>query len=207
VAKAVLWPWSSPQPLIALRGPRLSLRLPLMQDYDAWYQLRHSSREFLRPFEPRWTDADLGRKVFATRVKRAREEAEEGTDYSFFVFLQQGRGETLVGGITLSNVRRRAAQFVNLGYWMGQAFAGQGLMTEAVSISLPFVFDTLDLHRINAAFLPGNMASRRVLEKNGFVEEGFAEKYLQINGRWEDHVLFGLIKERYEMTRYARRRV
>ena len=201
----MLWPWSSPAPLICLRGPRVLLRLPQMGDYDAWYTLRHASRDFLRPFEPRWTDADLGRRVFATRVRRAREEAEEGTDYSFFIFLNGGPRETLVGGITLSNIRRRAAQFVNLGYWMGQQFAGQGLMSEAVSVSLPSVFDTLDLHRVHAAFLPGNTASRRVLEKNGFTEEGFAEKYLQINGRWEDHVLFGLTRERYEMARYLRR--
>lgn len=198
------WPWSSPVPLIALRGPRVLLRLPQMDDYDPWYALRSSSRDFLRPFEPRWTEADLGRRVFTTRVKRAREEAEQGSDYSFFIFLTGGRQETLVGGITLSNVRRRAAQFVNLGYWMGQQFSGKGLMSEAVGLSLPFVFDTLDLHRIHAAFLPGNAASRRVLEKNGFAEEGFAEKYLQINGRWEDHVLMGLTRERYEMRRFSR---
>ena len=201
----MLWPWSSPTPLIALHGHRVLLRLPRMDDYESWYALRHASRDFLRPFEPRWTDADLGRRVFATRVKRASAEAEEGSDYSFFIFLNGGRQETLVGGITLSNVRRRAAQFVNLGYWMGQQFAGQGLMSEAVGVSLPFVFDTLDLHRIHAAFLPSNVPSRRVLEKNGFVEEGFAEKYLQINGRWEDHVLMGLTRERYEMGRYSLR--
>ncbi|HWU18036.1 MAG TPA: GNAT family protein [Devosia sp.] len=201
----MLWPWSSPAPLIALRGRRVLLRLPQMADFDAWHELRRTSRDFLRPFEPRWTEADLSRRVFAARVRRAREEAEQGTDYSFFIFADEGA--TLVGGITLSNVRRRAAQFVNLGYWMGQPFAGQGLMSEAVATSLPFIFDTLDLHRIHAAFLPGNAASRRVLEKNGFVEEGFAEKYLQINGRWEDHVLFGLTKERYENARYLRRTV
>lgn len=201
----MLWPWSSPASLIALRGPRVLLRLPQMGDYESWYTLRRGSRDFLKPFEPRWTEADLGRRVFATRVKRAREESEEGSDYSFFIFIEAGRQETLVGGVTLSNIRRRAAQFVNLGYWMGQQYAGQGLMSEAVGVSLPFVFDTLDLHRIHAAFLPGNTASRRVLEKNGFTEEGFADKYLQINGHWEDHVLFGLTKERYEMSRYARR--
>lgn len=199
------WPWSSPAPLIALRGQRTLLRLPQTGDYEPWHELRRSSRDFLRPFEPRWTEADLGRRVFAMRVKRARVEAEEGTDFSFFVFLHGKGKETLVGGITLSNIRRRAAQFVTLGYWMGQQFAGQGLMTEAVGVTLPFVFDTLDLHRVHAAFLPGNAASRRVLEKNGFVEEGFAQSYLQINGRWEDHVLFGLTKERYEIGRYARR--
>ena len=202
---AVLWPWSSPAQLMSLQGKGLLLRLPQMSDYEQWYTLRHDSRNFLKPFEPRWTEADLSRRVFTMRVRRAREEAEAGTDYSFFVFRQQNGYEVLVGGVTLSNVRRRAAQFVNLGYWMGQQFAGQGLMSEAVGVSLPFVFDTLDLHRIHAAFLPGNTASRRVLEKNGFAEEGFAEKYLQINGRWEDHVLFGLTRERYEMARYLRR--
>ena len=199
---ALLWPWSSPLTLVTLRGTRVFLRLPEMGDYEPWYQLRHASRDFLRPFEPRWTEADLARRVFVSRVKRSREEAEEGTDYSFFVFLADGARPTLVGGISLSNIRRRAAQYVTLGYWMGQQYAGKGLMTEAVDAVLPFVFETLDLHRVHAAFLPNNMASRRVLEKNGFAEEGFAEKYLLINGRWEDHVLFGLTRERYERNRY-----
>ena len=144
------------------------------------------------------------RSVFTARVKRARQEAEDGSDYSFLIFATAGGKETLVGGITLSNIRRRAAQFANLGYWMGREFAGQGMMTEAVGITLPFVFDSLDLHRLHAAFLPGNTASRRVLEKNGFAEEGFAAGYLQIDGRWEDHVLFGLTRERYEMRRRVR---
>ncbi|MDF2798551.1 MAG: family N-acetyltransferase [Devosia sp.] len=201
----MLWPWSPPSTPLALRGPRVMLRLPQHGDYDSWQQLRRSSREFLKPFEPRWSEADLARRVFASRVKRAREEAEQGTDYSLFIFSREGDRQVLVGGITLSNIRRRAAQFVTLGYWMGQQWAGKGLMTEAVGVTLPFVFDTLDLHRIHAAFLPGNMASRRVLEKNGFVEEGFAEKYLQIDGRWEDHVLFGLVKERYQRLHYSQR--
>ncbi|HTN64007.1 MAG TPA: GNAT family protein [Devosia sp.] len=200
----MLWSWSSPAALITLRGARLLLRLPQNRDYPAWYGLRKTSRAFLKPFEPRWTEADLARSVFTTRVKRARQEAEAGTDYSFLIFLPRDGREVLVGGITLSNIRRRAAQFVNLGYWMGQQFAGQGIMTEAVGITLPFVFDSLDLHRIHAAFLPGNAASRRVLEKNGFAEEGFAPGYLQIDGRWEDHVLFGLTRERYEQHRRIR---
>lgn len=198
----MLWPWSSPEQLIHLRGRRISLRLPQMRDYPAWYQLRRQSHEFLKPFEPRWTEADLGRRVFSMRVRRARQEAEQGTDYTFFVFLNDGT-ETLVGGITLSNIRRRAAQFVNLGYWMGQPYAGQGLMTEAVEMVLRFIFETLDLHRAHAAFLPHNMASRRVLEKNGFIEEGFAERYLQIDGRWEDHVLMGLTRERWDSFRFG----
>lgn len=201
----MFWPWSSPEQLILLRGRNLILRLPQMRDYAAWYNLRRSSHDFLKPFEPRWTEADLSRRVFAMRVKRARQEAEQGTDYTFFVFLDDG-AETLVGGITLSNIRRRAAQFVSLGYWMGAPYAGRGLMTEAVGVALGFVFGTLDLHRVHAAFLPHNIASRRVLEKNGFVEEGFAERYLQIDGRWEDHVLMGLTRERWDSLRLVRQR-
>jgi len=192
-------------PLIALQGPRLLLRLPQMRDYAQWYALRRASRDFLKPFEPRWTEADLARRVFAMRVRRARQEAEEGTDFTFFLFARDNLEATLVGGITLSNIRRRAAQFATLGYWMGQPFAGQGLMTEGVSTLLPFIFDTLDLHRVHAAFLPNNMASRRVLEKNGFVEEGYAERYLQIDGRWEDHVLMGLTREGWEAARHGQR--
>jgi Acetyltransferases, including N-acetylases of ribosomal proteins len=191
----MFWPWSSPAPLVTLRGQRIVMRLPQMRDYEDWYRLRRASHDFLRPFEPRWTELDLTRRVFSMRVRRARQEAEEGTEYTFFIFLKDEGQERLAGGLTLSNIRRRAAQFVNLGYWMGQSYAGKGIMTEAVGTVLPFVFDTLDLHRIHAAFLPTNMASRRVLEKNGFVEEGFAERYLQINGRWEDHVLMGLTEE------------
>ena len=119
-----------------------------------------------------------------------------------FSFSAEGPHEILVGGVTLSNVRRRGAQFVNLGYWMGQQYAGQGMMSEAVPTCLPFAFDSLDLHRVHAAFLPTNTASRRVLQKNGFIEEGFAEKYLQIDGRWEDHVMMGLTRERHELARY-----
>ncbi len=199
------WPWIQPAPLVALRGPRLLLRLPRLDDYEEWYALRRASQAFLKPFEPRWTEADMTRRVFAARIKRARQEAEEGTDFTLFLFLSDGGEEILVGGITLSNIRRRAAQFVNLGYWMGQSYAGKGLMTEAVGQTLPFVFQTLQLHRIHAAFLPTNVASRRVLERNGFVEEGYAERYLQIDGRWEDHVLMGLTRERWEAARFAPR--
>lgn len=183
----------------------MSLRLPQMRDYEEWAELRRVSRPFLKPFEPRWTEADLSRRLFAMRVKRARQEAAQGTDYTFLLFVGAENRQTLAGGMTLSNIRRRAAQFVTLGYWMGQSYAGRGLMSEAVSMAMPFVFETLDLHRVHAAFLPTNIASRRVLEKNGFVEEGFAERYLQIDGRWEDHVLMGLTRERWDMLRISRR--
>lgn len=181
-----------------LIGSRVLLRGPRASDYHAWKTLRKESRAFLKPFEPRWTEADLGHQVYQARLKRGREEARAGTDYTFFIFLSEGSCEVLVGGITISNIRRRAAQFANLGYWMGQDYAGKGYMTEAVGLVVAHAFDGLVLHRVHAAFLPHNTASRRVLEKNGFKEEGYAENYLQIDGKWADHVLFGLTRERYE---------
>ena len=187
--------WFAPDPTPELHGPRVELRAPRMRDFDAWRKLRLASRDFLKPFEPRWTEADLTRRAYTMRLARGRNEARQGTDYSFFVFETDGAHPVLAGGVTISNVRRRAAQHANLGYWMGAAFAGRGLMTEAVAAVIPFVFGELGLHRLHAAFLPHNIASRRVLEKNGFREEGYAENYLQIDGKWADHVLFALTRE------------
>lgn len=190
--------WFARDDTPVLIGSRVLLRGPRPGDYLAWKTLRKESRPFLKPFEPRWTEADLSHRVYQARLKRGKEEARQGTDYTFFIFLREDGRETLVGGITLSNIRRRAAQFANLGYWMGEDYAGKGLMTEAVGLVVAYAFDSLLLHRVHAAFLPHNMASRRVLEKNGFKEEGYAENYLQIDGKWADHVLFGLTRERYD---------
>ena len=190
--------WFAPDPTPVLDGPHVVLRGPRPADFEAWRTLRRKSRAFLKPYEPRWTEADLNREAFGARLWRGRREARNGTDYAFLVFEKGTGAPLLVGGLTISNVRRRAAQCATLGYWMGEEFAGRGLMTEAVGGVLPFFFETLGLHRLQAAFLPHNMASRRVLEKNGFREEGYAENYLQIDGKWADHVLFALTRERWD---------
>jgi [ribosomal protein S5]-alanine N-acetyltransferase len=190
--------WFVRDPTPVLSSERVLLRPPRRRDFEAWRELRLRSRSFLKPFEPRWTDADLNRQAFGARLFRGRREAIQGTDYSFLIFEKTDGKERLAGGLTISNIRRRAAQHASLGYWMGESFAGRGLMTEAVGLVLPFFFGTLGLHRLHAAFLPHNLASRRVLEKNGFNEEGFAENYLQIDGKWADHVLFALTRERWD---------
>jgi ribosomal-protein-alanine N-acetyltransferase len=198
--------WFARDDTPVLLGSRVTLRAPRAHDFQAWQSLRKSSRAFLKPFEPRWTEADLARSVYRERLRRGRQEALGGTDFTFFVFFDDGGVERLAGGVTLSNIRRRAAQFATLGYWMGEPYAGRGLMTESVGLVVAHAFDGLLLHRLHAAFLPHNMASRRVLEKNGFQEEGYAENYLQIDGKWADHVLFGLTRERYEtVIKQARR--
>ncbi|GGA56188.1 GNAT family N-acetyltransferase [Pelagibacterium lentulum] len=180
-----------------IRGDGLLVRCPIRSDFAQWQALRSKSRAFLVPYEPRWSEFELTQKAFASRVRRNRRDAANGAEYSFLIFDDKSRIPKLMGGLTLSNIRRRAAQNVTLGYWMGVDYAGQGIMTRSVALILPFVFDTLGLHRIEAACLPDNLASRRVLIRNGFQEIGLAEHYLQINGAWRDHLLFALTAERY----------
>jgi ribosomal-protein-alanine N-acetyltransferase len=179
--------------LQAIRGDRVFLRVPVASDYPAWARLRTESRSFLSPWEPLWGPGDLERYSFRNRIRRYQEEVQSGTGYPFFIF--RNEGNQLVGGITLSNVRRGVTQAGTIGYWMGAPFAGQGHMSEAVRLIIPFAFDTLRLHRIEAACIPTNTRSIRLLEKAGFRREGLFRSYLKINGMWQDHVVFSLIED------------
>jgi ribosomal-protein-alanine N-acetyltransferase len=170
---------------------RLGLRYPMPEDYPAWAGLRAQSREFLVPWEPAWPEDELTRTAFRRRLRlyvRAIR-AEEAHPF----FLMRRSDHRLMGGLTLSNIRRGVTQSCALGYWIGQPFAGQGYMTEAVKCATRFAFSTLGLHRIEAATLPANEPSRRLLLRCGFCEEGYARRYLKINGAWQDHVLFALL--------------
>lgn len=181
----------SPYPV--LEGPRLVLRLPQMSDFAAWVALRQASRDFLAPFEPVWPADDFQRSSFQRRVQRHQSEALGGQAYGFLIFRRDD--QTLLGGVSLSHVRRGVMQAATLGYWMGAPHAGRGVMSEAVGMLQPFVFQTLTLHRLEAACLPDNAPSIRLLEKAGFSREGYARKYLNIAGSWRDHVLYGLLAE------------
>lgn len=177
------------RPLIKTQN--LVLRAPLAGDYPAWAALRMESREFLTPWEPVWSEDDLTRTSFRLRVKRAAREITSDEAYSLFIF--EARSEVLLGGLTLGLVRRGVAQACTLGYWMGQRHAGKGHMTEAVRGALNFAFSDLALHRVEAACLPHNEPSRRLLERAGFRREGEARGYLRINGVWADHLLYGML--------------
>lgn len=144
----------------------------------------------------------LTREAYRHRLKRYGESWRADEGYAFFIF--RTPAETLTGGLTLSNLRRGVIQSVSLGYWVGQPFAGQGIMSDALTAVLPFCFETLGLNRVEAATLPHNAASRRVLVKSGFTEEGYARQYLCIDGRWQDHVLFGITAEDYRAQRRGR---
>ncbi|HUJ03049.1 MAG TPA: GNAT family protein [Rhizomicrobium sp.] len=179
------------QPII--RGNGVYLRYPRVSDYLQWSRLRGDSRTFLEPWEPVWATDELSKGAFRRRLKRYQRETRQDTAYAFFVF--RARDDALLGGCTLSNVRRGVTQSCALGYWIGERFARQGYMFDAVKALIPFIFATLGLHRIEAACLPANQPSRNLLSKAGFREEGLARRYLQINGEWKDHVLFALLAD------------
>ena len=179
------------QPVI--RGGEVYMRYPRMPDFASWARLRHESREFLTPWEPSWASDELTKGAFRRRIKRYQKETRHDSAYAFFVF--RNDDDALMGGCTLSNVRRGVTQCCALGYWIGERFAGQGYMYDAVRALIPFIFTTLGLHRIEAACLPTNEPSKNLLVKTGFRQEGIARRYLQINGEWRDHVLFALLSD------------
>jgi ribosomal-protein-alanine N-acetyltransferase len=176
-----------------LHGDGVMLRYPQMSDYAAWAHVRGDSREFLAPWEPTWASDELTRAAFRRRIRRYLSEIRNDLAYPFFIF--RAPDGVLMGGCTLSNVRRGVAQSASIGYWIGAPFARQGHMHTALTAVLPFVFKTLGLHRLEAACIPENDPSRSLLLKIGFREEGRAKRYLQINGEWRDHVLYALLED------------
>ena len=175
-----------------IRGEGLYLRPPEMRDFDEWAALRAESRQFLSPWEPTWPADDLTRPAFRRRLRRHAEEVERDEAFPFFIFREGDNA--LIGGLTIGQIRRGVAQTGTFGYWMGARFARNGYMTRAVRAACGFAFAILRLHRIEAACLPHNIPSMRLLEANGFKREGLARSYLRINGAWQDHVLFALIE-------------
>lgn len=177
---------------IAIETDRLTLRLPKTADHQPWARLRQDSAEFLKPWEPVWSRDHLTRKAFSSRVYSATRAADTGSGLP--LFLVRREDQFLLGAITLDNVQRGPAQAATLGYWIGQDFARQGYMREAVEAITHHAFTALDLSRIQAGCLPENKASRRVLETSGFKHEGVAQSYLQIAGRWRTHVIYASLR-------------
>lgn len=176
-----------------LTGRKVWLRQPESEDYEAWAALRQESQAFLTPFEPRWADDELSREAYRKRLRFYERGMRDGSAYSFFL-LPRG-GNQLLGGLTLSNIRHGVISSCSLGYWIGEPHARRGYMSDAVRAVLPFVFESLRLHRLEAACLVSNEASIRLLRGCGFTEEGMARKYLRINSIWQDHLLFALLTD------------
>jgi ribosomal-protein-alanine N-acetyltransferase len=177
---------------LRLSGDKVFIRPPERGDYEGWAGLRARSRSFLTPWEPTWPVDALSRASFRARIARYSEDWRGDQGYNFFIFKLD---ETLVGGVGLSNVRRGVAETASLGYWIGEPFARQRYMSAALALVLDFSFERLRLHRVEAACLPTNVPSRALLMRTGFQQEGYARNYLLIDGKWQDHLLFAMLRE------------
>jgi [ribosomal protein S5]-alanine N-acetyltransferase len=190
---AFLRPSAANEVVEIVRGRRVHLRPLTLDDYTEWSDLRAVSRAHLEPWEPEWRQDELWRSSFRRRIRHYQREAREDLGYAFGVF--ETVEDRLVGGLTLGNVRRGVMQCATLGYWLGAAHIRCGYMSEAVRAVIPYAFGQLRLHRLEAASMPSNTASIRVLERTGFAREGLARRYLKISGTWQDHIRFALLAD------------
>ncbi|MGB9385936.1 MAG: GNAT family protein [Pseudolabrys sp.] len=184
---------SSNDTMPGIFGAGVTLRPPHSGDFAEWAALRETSRAFLTPWEPTWPPDDLTRSAFRRRLKRYAEDQRGDLAYAFLIF--RSDDNAMVGGLTLANIRRGVAQAGSIGYWIGAPFVRKGYMTAAVRALIPYGFTTLRLHRLEAACIPDNTASIRLLERTAFKREGYARDYLCINGIWQDHLLYARLKD------------
>ena len=181
----------------ALYGRRVTLRPLVVSDFSAWREVRRRSRDWLYPWEPRrppgTADAAESKSAFAARCRARERERQLGTGYGFGIFV----GRDLCGEINVNSVQRGPFQSAYVGYWIDRDRAGQGYVPEAVVVVARHAFEELALHRLQIAIIPRNAASRRVVEKLGLRNEGTAERYLEINGVWEDHIRYAMTAEEW----------
>lgn len=184
-----------------LFGRRVLLRPLEPGDYRAWREVRRRNADWLLPWEPvrlaGQPDVVEDPAAFSARCSARQRERQLGTAFGFGIFVEG----TLVGEINLSSVQRGAFQSAYVGYWVDQAEAGKAYVPEALVVMASFAFEDLRLHRIQVAIIPRNDRSRRVVEKLGFRSEGVAERYLEINGVWEDHVRYAMTSEEWHERR------
>ncbi len=177
---------------VRIETERLTLRPPIHSDFRAWAALRRDSEDFLIPWEPTWASDHLSRKAFTNRVYWAQRSIANGT--AMPLFLVRREDERVAGCNHAGSYPPRSCAIGDTGYWIGEPFARQGYMREAIQAVVHHAFTVMDLSRIEAGCLPENTPSRRLLELCGYKYEGVAQSYLQINGRWRNHVLYANLR-------------
>ncbi len=183
---------------LELIGPRVLLRPLRFEDWSAWREIRERGRQWLEIWEPRLefgaADPVTDREAFRVRCNAWDRQRNFDAAYGFGLFLRDGR---LIGEVSLGSVQRGPFQTAYVGYWVDEHHAGQGYVPEGVVLIMRYAFDVLALHRLEAAIVPRNSASRRVAEKLGLREEGIAKQFLQIQGAYEDHIRYAITLEEY----------
>ena len=182
--------------LFEITGQKVILRPPQYSDWKAWADERKKNKLYLQPWEPLWSINELERSSFVKRVRMFERLSHNDQAYSFLIFTSDN--EDFIGEVNISNVQRGIIQSCTIGYWIAKDCEGKGMMSESLELVKEFIFNELKLHRIEAACLPHNMPSLKVLLKNGFVEEGTARKLLKINDKWQDHTVLSFILDDFK---------
>ena len=163
-----------------------------MSDAKAWSEVRRRNAAWLTPWEATVPPGDrTAPKTFRALVRDLHRQARERRALPFAVTVD----DQFAGQLTVTNITGGSARWAQMGYWVDQRYAGQGVMPTAVALVTDYCLFELDLHRIEVAIRPENTASLRVVEKLGFTEVGYAKGYLHIDGDWRDHRLFALTVE------------
>lgn len=168
------------------------------RDAAAWSDVRIRNESWLRQWEGRspslppasWRDRHSA-AVFSAMLRNHRRESRAGRMLPLAVDVA-GR---LAGQVTVNGVVRGAFDSAYVGYWVDRKVAGRGVMSTALGLVLDHCFGPVGLHRVEANVRPENVASRRVVEKLGFREEGVHARYLFIDEDWRDHVSYALLRE------------
>ena len=182
--------------LFEITGRKVILRPPQYSDWKAWADERKKNKLYLQPWEPLWSINELERSSFVKRVRMFERLSHNDQAYSFLIFTSDN--EDFIGEVNISNVQRGIIQSCTIGYWIAKDCEGKGMMSESLELVKEFIFNELKLHRIEAACLPHNMPSLKVLLKNGFIKEGTARKLLKINDKWQDHIVLSFILDDFK---------
>ena len=182
--------------LFEITGQKVILRPPQYSDWKAWADERKKNKLYLQPWEPLWSINELERSSFVKRVRMFERLSHNDQAYSFLIF--KSDNEDFIGEVNISNVQRGIIQSCTIGYWIAKDCEGKGMMSESLGLVKEFIFNELKLHRIEAACLPHNMPSLKVLLKNGFIKEGTARKLLKINDKWQDHTVLSFILDDFK---------
>ncbi|HJR40104.1 MAG TPA: GNAT family protein [Nocardioidaceae bacterium] len=175
-----------------LRSGRVGLRPLALSDRRAWKEVRARNVEWLKPWEATVPPGDASApKTFRRLVIDLRRQARELRSLPFALTVD----DEFAGQLTVSNIVGGSARFASMGYWIDSRHAGQGFVPTAVALATDYCLFEMDLHRIEIAIRPENVASLRVVEKLGFLEFGYAPRFLHIDGDWRDHRLFAITAE------------
>ena len=179
--------------LPCLTASRITVRFAQPDDVPVIVEYYTTNRVFLTPWEPKHPEEFFTEAFWVKEVRDRLQGFQLGQSAKFFLCEHtSAKRSKIIGSINASNIIRGAFQACNLGYSLAQDKQHQGYMTEAFSITIPYLFEELNLHRIMANYMPHNLPSGKLLKRFGFVVEGYAKNYLQINGHWEDHILTSL---------------